>query len=208
MVIGFSGLLIFPLLYCLIIILAISGAINLIISMFLIKRRKAFGKVLFTIGFMCVFPFLWLNITEIKRTKQKWDRLGPLIQAIEKQDYKKAGKCIQEGHNVNEINEYAYPDTPLKYAIKKNDIEMVKLLVENGADVNLGKDSEALRTAIGEKNVTIVGYLLEKGADVIVKNREHPDYHPIKYAERIEAGDEIISSLKEYVKPHEQHLND
>ena len=55
-------------------------------------------------------------------------------------------------------------DTPLLLAIKTQNLELVKLLVKNGADVNFEKPNTPLKIAIKENNIDIVKFLLKKGA--------------------------------------------
>ncbi len=58
-------------------------------------------------------------------------------------------------------------DTPLTYASRYGTLEVVKLIVDMGADVNVldGENSSALNGAAQENHVNIVKYLLSKGAD-------------------------------------------
>ena len=57
------------------------------------------------------------------------------------------------------------PFTVLVHATRKNDLELVKLLVEKGARVDGGGDTP-LRIAVNNRNVEMVNFLLKKGADV------------------------------------------
>ena len=94
-----------------------------------------------------------------------------LLLAMEKQRLNLAKQFINEGIDVN----YQYPlsksyadgMTPLLYASKWNDFEMVKLLVENGAGINArAKDGQtALSISRTNANAQISGYLLEHGAE-------------------------------------------
>lgn len=191
------------LVFVLIYVLAISGAINLIISIILIKLRRRFGKTLLIISLACLTPFTWLYIEGLIDKKQEWDRLGPLIQAIDKQDYKKVERCIQKGYSLNVINYTAYPGSPLSYAVDKGNFDIVKLLVENGADVNLkpvGRGMRPLNEAIFKKDLTLVTYLLENGADVLQEDEKQADNRPVWYAIRMKAGNDIIEILKKYAE--------
>jgi len=56
--------------------------------------------------------------------------------------------------------------SPLLCAIKKNDESLVKILLDNGLDINYNKDSSnvsPLSIAFRDKNETIIKYLLEHG---------------------------------------------
>jgi len=58
--------------------------------------------------------------------------------------------------------------TALRYAISNEDYEMVRYLVQNGADVNMANDAgwTPIMTAARTGNREIIGYLLDEGADL------------------------------------------
>jgi hypothetical protein len=68
------------------------------------------------------------------------------------------------------LNEGANPDGvysrggPLRVAIHNKDEDMVRLLLEHGADPNAGK-GDVMVSAIGEEDLGIIRLLLEHGAD-------------------------------------------
>lgn len=57
-----------------------------------------------------------------------------LFKACKQNDYKMAKVCLENGENPN-CNFYTHY-TPLHYAVENNNLELVKLLVEHGADIN------------------------------------------------------------------------
>ena len=67
--------------------------------------------------------------------------------------------------DINEKNEHGY--TALHYAAMNNCLEVVKFLIENGANINLcnKKGQSPLEIAYLYKCGDIVTYLLEKGAN-------------------------------------------
>ena len=76
---------------------------------------------------------------------------------------------VAQGANVN----YAEADgkTAIWYAVEKNNMEQIKLLLELGADVNNKcKECPLLIHAIHNKNIEIVKLLLDHGADYMVKD--------------------------------------
>jgi ankyrin repeat protein len=58
-------------------------------------------------------------------------------------------------------------EVPLTMAIDRNDIELVRLLLAEGANINCSyaKDRSALTTAVNRGNIDMVHFLLEEGAD-------------------------------------------
>lgn len=82
-----------------------------------------------------------------------------------------AKKVLNSGYNVNKTDESNA--TPLIDAVTFNKIEIVKLLVENGANinhkVNVGTTPLMLATS---NNLKITDYLLKNGAKVNVKNND------------------------------------
>ena len=101
-----------------------------------------------------------------------------LFGAAEDGDVDRVKQLIAEDADVNtewgDINtkeeEESTPlwqleDTPLVYAVRSGKMEVVKLLVEAGADVNAGQ-WPPLPTAVGKENMAMVEYLIDHGADV------------------------------------------
>ncbi|WP_424245263.1 ankyrin repeat protein [Elusimicrobium posterum] len=71
---------------------------------------------------------------------------------------------LEKGANVNESSGYVI--TPLSTAIKQNDLEFVKLLVDNGAnihDMDYGTMKTPLQNALQNGNPEIINYLISKG---------------------------------------------
>jgi hypothetical protein len=90
-----------------------------------------------------------------------------LLLAMEKQRFDLAKQFIEAKVDVNyqyPLNKpYADGMTPLLYASKYNNLELVRLLLENGARINaMAKDgSTALSIAQRNDNVSIYNYLME-----------------------------------------------
>ncbi len=85
-----------------------------------------------------------------------------------------AQKLIQCGANVNAINKFG--QTPLSKLCdltsdrnKFNDMDLVKVLMSAGADINLGN---ALYNIADRDNTELVKYLISKGADVNQKDNK------------------------------------
>jgi len=96
---------------------------------------------------------------------------GRFFESVKKGDIQEVRQDIAEDSDlVNEI--YKDLGTPCHIAAKRNDVEMLKTLVENGADVNhfanLGDEIEVtpLLSISGTDNVDAARFLIEAGADV------------------------------------------
>jgi ankyrin repeat protein len=93
-----------------------------------------------------------------------------LLLATEKQRFDLAKQFVLAGVNVNyqyqSGKNYSDGMTPLLYACKWNNFELTKLLVENGAKVNIkaADGSTALSIAQENENNAISFYLMEHGA--------------------------------------------
>jgi len=101
----------------------------------------------------------------------KWTATGKEVQVREMRNAFKAGDVdelkalIKAGADVNAKDE-VYGETLLYSAVLKNEIEMVEVLIEAGAEVNDGK---SLHTAVHFGRREIVKILIAAGADVNVK---------------------------------------
>jgi ankyrin repeat protein len=99
-----------------------------------------------------------------------------LLLTMEKQRFDLARQFIEANVDVN----YQYPlsknytdgMTPLLYASKWENLEIVKLLVEHGANINMQavNGDTALSIARKNNNDTIYNYLTEHGAAELVNN--------------------------------------
>jgi ankyrin repeat protein len=88
-----------------------------------------------------------------------------LLAATRKSDAVKVKELLTQGANVNAKSPYGA--TPLFFACDRSNVEIVKILLEKGADVNV-KDTfygaSPLGWSLGKGNAEIVRMLVEKGA--------------------------------------------
>ncbi len=88
-----------------------------------------------------------------------------LEKAIDANDTETVKNLINEGVELN----YIYDLPPLARAASLGNVEMVKLLIESGADINLQMEDErdtALMMAALYNHLEVVKILVEAGADV------------------------------------------
>ncbi|POM59543.1 Ankyrin repeat domain containing hypothetical protein [Phytophthora palmivora] len=104
------------------------------------------------------------------------------LQAVQRGNAEELAKLIQAGANAHVINAVVKtgtspngrPDREAKggllyHAVDKQNVELVKVLLGNGAEVNGSKQDESpppLRAAVFRKNIELVTLLLKRGANV------------------------------------------
>jgi len=106
-----------------------------------------------------------------------------LIESADIGDYDGVLKSLKDEADVHYKSDYA-----LKISSKKGYIEIVKLLLDNGANIHAGctedelynpkpypqyKKDVALRFAVEKRHINVVKFLLKKGADPHIDN-EYP----------------------------------
>ncbi|MFC1763445.1 ankyrin repeat domain-containing protein [Planctomycetota bacterium] len=109
----------------------------------------------------------------IERVEQAKRNLA-LFEAVKKADVEHVKLLIAEGAGVDakwgditiKEDEKKSKQTPLCYAVDINNIDLVKILVEAGADVNAGPWSPPLVKAVGKNNMAMAEYLIDHGADL------------------------------------------
>lgn len=106
------------------------------------------------------------TVTAADRRTQSMIRVGILNS-----DINIVRDAIKKGADVNYMFE-DYTDNPLDMAICANSIEIVKLLLENGANPNVQISGNGVITstpllkAVSEQNLTMIKLLVDHGADV------------------------------------------
>lgn len=137
-----------------------------------------------------------------------------MLTAIEENDIKKLESVLIFANpnstpgvhpSIEVFGEIFDRQTPLMAACEKGSFEMVKLLVENGADVNykrLNAQISPLNYAVQSKsieNLEIVRYLINKGADIHYPNykNDQPAYNLMSCHTLPPNGMEILKVLME-----------
>lgn len=119
-----------------------------------------------------------------------------LIFDIKNKDYKNINSFLSEHEITFTIKD---GNTPLFYAIDLNDLKVVKLFIEHGADMYHINDNleNALHIAVKKNNAKIVNYLLEEG--VKIGNKDILGNTALFYAKQ-NANNEIIELINYYKK--------
>ncbi len=154
-----------------------------------------------------IFSFLFFNMVSFCYSKYQCNRM---IDAIKENDINKLEwilhfsnpNCVDE-ILIKAVGSERYRYTPLGEACKAGNFEMVKLLVEDGADVNYAPiltDTSPLGFASENDsvdNLKIVKFLIEKGADVDFSKYKHahPGFRLLAKENLSPNGMEILEEL-------------
>lgn len=111
----------------------------------------------------------------VKSNYEVEERDENLINAINSSNYEEVIRLINSGVSINPIHRnFNMVTSPLIFSVKNNDIKMVKLLLENGANVNARGSYQdvVLIYALSsqEVNIDMVKLLVEYGANVNIPN--------------------------------------
>ncbi|WP_187146278.1 ankyrin repeat domain-containing protein [Candidatus Amoebophilus asiaticus] len=102
----------------------------------------------------------------------------PLHEAILEGNATKLYELVHSGADIYAKGRYG--TTPLQLAVRKSDVELISLLLDQRADINKDKISKLLYLAIRRSDVEVVNLLLEYGADI--NSREHNGISPLHVA--------------------------
>jgi len=118
---------------------------------------------------------------------------SPLIRAVLSDDIKKIKLEISKGTNLNFKNYFGW--TALHYAVVKNSEEMIKPLIKNGADINIGDEKRGqtpLHFAAMTGKKQAVELLLLNNADPYKKDINN------KIPKQLAANKEILDLFRKY----------
>lgn len=88
-----------------------------------------------------------------------------LFEAIERGDHGQVWRLIRDGANLRHIDE-ATGLSPLAFSIQQKRIEIVRMLVEAGADANWGGTTTPLEAAALEGDPEMAQLLIDAGAEI------------------------------------------
>ncbi|MBO7244304.1 MAG: ankyrin repeat domain-containing protein [Alphaproteobacteria bacterium] len=118
----------------------------------------------------------------------------PLAVAVEEGNLLAAEKLVKAGSDVT--LDVLGKQTLLMMAVKRFDVDMMNLLLENGANLNQSTKltgETALMTAVRGKNLKIINALLLRGADVLKQNMKNETVFDLA-----QKNEEILSLLNQY----------
>lgn len=108
------------------------------------------------------------------------EEVSPFCKAIILKQYNIVNTMIEQHTNTN-TTENCYEKTPLVWAVTKNDMRMIQLLISKGADVNLFGNDEVtpLIQAVADGNLQIIDYLLNNEFNKADINFEKRNFTPL-----------------------------
>jgi ankyrin repeat protein len=83
-----------------------------------------------------------------------------LMKTLSTNDLDNTEFLLENGHNINEVNE---DQSLLGYAVRKDNLMMINLLLSFNIDVNL---CSPLKLAIANRNIPVIKLLMENGAEL------------------------------------------
>jgi ankyrin repeat protein len=99
----------------------------------------------------------------------------PLLTAVKKNDTQAVREILGTSAAKSEINQPGVTgDLPLVRAARNGNIEIVRMLVEHGAAIDIGKESDdrtPLIEAAGQGHIDVVEFLISRGADVNARGK-------------------------------------
>ena len=108
------------------------------------------------------------------RRRMKMDLKTPLKKALHKNDTKKVKTLLRKEWDVNAVGKFGW--TPLFNAVENDDIDMMSILIQNGADLNHVDEEKntVLHLHANQRrddNEDTADLLLENGIDVNLVNK-------------------------------------
>ena len=129
-------------------------------------NRNTIGWTLGALLFPYLIPIILVLISS--KVESEGKRNSPvnkrLLKAVEKNKKEKVIKLLKKGADINSIDQFSY--SILGRAIVNRNIELAKLLIKNGADINPANCRTPLQIAIINNQLEMVIYLIAEGADV------------------------------------------
>ena len=113
------------------------------------------------IGFVFLSPRIWQGLTEWQRRRLT---TTTLTEACYAEDLIKCKELIEEGVDCNQKGKDGFP---LIAAAEKGNVDIVRLLLEHGADTTKANESgeTALLSASHHRHLAVVALIIQHGAD-------------------------------------------
>jgi uncharacterized protein len=152
------------------------AAVGLTAGLVAVARRRRAGRpyaLPLVLGLVACLPFLGVMVPVAllaawPHLHDEHAAMGPLLAAIDRNEIESVRRQLRQGADANGVNASYQNLTPLYFAVEKRRHEIVALLIESRADVNLRAGRHGyppLFAAIENDDRTALQYLLGHGAD-------------------------------------------
>jgi hypothetical protein len=135
------------------------------------KAMAKTAKRVFAALYLLVVVLVWAGPCDSRPPKSNEDWRG-LHWAAVMGDAALTAKLIKEGANVNKVDSRGHA-TPLGVAANGGHVEIAKLLMDNGADVN----KECPCCSTGRRSGTVMPQLRERGRGILPRSRDARECH-------------------------------
>jgi len=176
-----------------------ANLLAVVVLLFFVTPVYAQGEVYPQADLKVSFPFGQTNSQSQKSDSITIEEVidgDTLSHAIFDGNIKLVEKAIENGVDLEKVYVSYYGATPLVLAIGGGRMNIVKLLLEKGANPNSTISTIPLHHAIGQGNIDIIKILLNGGADPTIKN--YNGYDAIGIAQSV--GNQDIVRLLESTK--------
>lgn len=121
---------------------------------------------------------------------------GLLIEAINKGDISRLKKLLDETSNSSAVNGKICGNPPLMYAAFYGRLDMCRLLLDRGAEIDMmnASGATALMWAVKEHRIPVVKFLVEHQANVNVMDKK--GFSPLHYAVKLPNPKEALEVVK------------
>jgi RNA polymerase sigma factor (sigma-70 family) len=168
----------------------------------LINVTAACSLMLTSIGGIGMITY---KVVASENAQDRSDINKALFDAVIAGDLTQVKNLLDKGADANATQQQGEGKgiTVLMFAASKGNVDITKLLIERGADVN-GKQLKSMNTplmlAAVASHLEVVNLLLEKGADVNMRNksRETALKWAIRYSKDSKSKTDVVKSLRQH----------
>ena len=124
-----------------------------------------------------------------------------LFDAAKNKDVRWIQYFIENGNYINEFNEHYYNYTPLHISALNSNIEIAKMLIENGADINSNAKNnlQPIHVAALNNNLELIKLLIKNGANINAKDQfNRSPLHLATFKKNCEIIDYLLNNGADY----------
>jgi len=133
----------------------------------------------------------------------RWETIPEAAAAICDHDISKLETLLQSGLALNvpiQISKYIKL-MPLEIAVFRNDVPMIRFLLDHGADPDLAEERPLLLTAARSNDFPMVRWLVEQGADITITDK----YGDRPYTVAVQNKNQEMADYLKALEPEDWH---